>query len=250
VRNTADGDALRQKGSDRLTPVIIDVTDPGLIASAAEAVKSAVGGSGLAGLVNNAGIAVAGPLEFLPLAELRRQIEVNVIGQVATTQAFLPLLRRGKGRIVNIGSDAGRLSMPFLAAYCASKFALEALTDALRMELRPWGIEVSIVDPGNTATPIWEKSRAAAVELIRNMPEPAHQLYDPAITAVRKAAEREARTAIPPHSVARAVAHALTAPRPKTRYLVGLDARMRVAITRLLPDRLCDRLVLRHMGLK
>ncbi len=250
VRKTADGDSLREKASARVMPLIIDITDVDVIAAAAERVAVAVSASGLAGLVNNAGIAIAGPLEFLPLAEFRRQIEVNVIGQVAVTQAFLPLLRKGQGRIVNIGSSSGQLATPFLGPYCASKFALEAITDALRMELRPWGIEVSIIDPGNTATPIWEKSKATAEEIVRNMPERALELYGPAITAVQRAAEREARTAIPPDSVARAVAHALTAPRPKTRYFVGTDARMQVAIARLLPDRVCDGLILGHMGLK
>ena len=250
VRRTADGDSLREKASARVTPVIIDVTDVDVIAAAAERVAVSVSASGLAGLVNNAGIAIPGPLEFLPLAEFRRQIEVNVIGQVAVTQVFLPLLRKGQGRIVNIGSSSGQLSTPFLGAYCASKFALEAITDALRMELRPWGLKVSIIDPGNTATPIWEKSKATAEEIVRNMPERALELYGSAITAVQRAAEREARAAIPADSVARAVAHALTAPRPKTRYFVGRDTKVRVAIARLLPDRVCDGLILGHMGLK
>jgi len=250
VRKSDDGDGLRRKASARLTPVIIDVTDCDLIAAAAERVGATVGKSGLAGLVNNAGIAIAGPLEFLPLKELRKQIEVNVIGQVAVTQSFLPLLRHGKGRIVNIGSSLRQLSTLFLGAYCASKFALEALTDALHMELQPWGIKVSIVDPGNTATPIWGKSKAVANKIIGNLPVQAHELYGSVLTAVQRAAEREARTAIPPDGVARAGTHALTAARPNTRYFVGSDSKMQAAIARLLPDRLWDRLILGHMGLK
>ncbi len=250
VRRTADGEALRQRACPRLAPVTIDVTDVDLINAAADRVAAAVGESGLTGLVNNAGIAIAGPLEFLPLTELRKQIEVNFIGQVAVTQAFLPLLRKGKGRVVNIGSNSGFLSTPFLGAYCASKFALEAFTDALRMELRPWGIEVSIVDPGNTATPIWDKSKAVAERIVRNLPERALELYRTTLLTMQKVADREARSAIPPDSVVRAVTHALTAARPKTRYLIGTDTKIQAAIVKLLPDRIRDRLILGNMGLK
>ncbi|MEX0791398.1 MAG: SDR family NAD(P)-dependent oxidoreductase, partial [Actinomycetota bacterium] len=139
VRKQADADSLKQE-APAVTPLILDVTDEHSIAEAATAVKAAVGANGLAGLVNNAGITVPGPLEFLPAEDLRRQFEVNVIGPIAVTQAFMPLLRAGKGRIVNVGSIGGRVSTPFLGAYSASKFAIEAISDALRVELRPWGI--------------------------------------------------------------------------------------------------------------
>src|SRR5574341_29762 len=148
VRRPSDGETLKAKASARLTPVVMDVTDVASIDRAVETVKQAVGSVGLAGLVNNAGIGVGGPLEVVPLADLRKQFEVNVIGQVAVTQAFLPLLRQGRGRIVNMGSIAGRVVMPFMGPYSASKFALEALTDAMRLEFQPWGIQVSIVEPG------------------------------------------------------------------------------------------------------
>src|SRR5258708_33287478 len=153
VRREVDGGALKQKASGRLTPILLDVTDASSIKSAAAAVAASLDEEGLSGLVNNAGIAIAGPLEFLPIDELRRQFEVNVIGQIAVTQAFLPLLRKGHGRIVNMGSISGRLAFPLLGPYAASKFALRALTTALRMELRPWGIPVSIIEPSGIATP-------------------------------------------------------------------------------------------------
>ena len=249
VRKDADGDALKQKSSGRLTPVCIDVTDAATIASAAKTVTAAVGEAGLTGLVNNAAIAVAGPLEFLPIDDVRQQLEVNVTGQLAVTQAFLPLLRLARGRIVNIGSANGRVAIPFVGLYSASKFAMEGLTDAMRMELKPWGIEVSIIEAGGIDTPIWQKSTAAADEMIRNLPERAHELYGAAIPAFRKAAAREAQKAISPDIVAQAVTHALVSKKPGTRYSVGRNASLQVIIARLLPDRFRDGLILRRLGL-
>ena len=249
IRKPADGEALKARSSDRLTPVELDVTDEQMRAAAFETVAEATGSAGLAGLVNNAGITVAGMLEFLPVAELRNQLEVNVIGAVAVTQTFLPLLRRARGRVVNIGSDSGLLSTPFLGAYCASKFALEAITDALRLEVRPWGIKVSIIEPGSIQTPIWEKSRAAANLLLESMPRQAHELYGAAMEAVRKVSLKIAASGIPPTVVARTVAHALTANRPKTRYCVGKDATFQALLARYVPDRLRDALIARFMGI-
>lgn len=249
VRRPADGEALRAKASARLLPVELDVTDEASIARAAGLVAESAGDAGLAGLVNNAGISVAGPLEFLPIEELRRQLEVNVTGQVAVTQAFLPLIRKGNGRIVFMGSISGRLATPFLGPYAASKFALEAIADALRVELRPWGIRVSIVEPGSIATPIWEKGQDAADELEQQLSPRGHELYDPAIAAVRQAARDAAARGVPPGRVAKAVAHALTARRAKTRYLVGNDARLQLTMASLLPDRARDSLVSRVMKL-
>jgi NAD(P)-dependent dehydrogenase (short-subunit alcohol dehydrogenase family) len=246
VRKEVDGEALCRRASDRLTPVLLDVTDTAAIALAAETVASAVGGRGLSGLVNNAGIAAAGPLEFLPIPELRRQFEVNVIGQVAVTQAFLPLLRQQRGRIVNMGSVSGRTALPFTGAYCASKFALEALTDALRMEVRPWGILVSVVEPGVVATPMWEASRVTGDEVQRNLPQHATDLYGRAITNMRKYAAKMASDGIPADEVAKVVAHALTSKRPRTRYLVGWNARLRAAL-RFVPDGMRDRIIVRQL---
>ncbi len=243
VRRQEDGDALRRRASDRLVPIMLDVAGPLSVASAADSVAVATGGAGLAGLVNNAGIAVASPLEFLPLDELRRQLEVNVVGQIAVTQAFLPLLREGGGRVVNIGSISGRIATPLLGAYAASKFAMEGLTDTLRRELRPWGIPVSIVQPGRVATPIWEKSLEAADELLRASPRRAYDLYGPVIEKVRRDALKAARRSGSPEKVARAVEHALTAKRPRTRYPAGPDARLGALLARILPDPLLDRIL-------
>jgi NAD(P)-dependent dehydrogenase (short-subunit alcohol dehydrogenase family) len=244
VRNTADGQGLKAKASGRLIPIQLDITDAATIASALDRVATALDQGGLAGLVNNAGIAVAGPLEFLPIGEIRKQLEVNVLGQIAVTQAFLSLLRKGRGRVVNIGSISGRSALPFLGPYAASKFAMEALTDSLRLELRPWNIRVSIVEPGTIATPIWRKSLAAADEIARDLPERARQLYGPAIASMRRISA--ARTPIPAQAVAEAVEHALTAKRPRTRYVVGRDARLRKMLE-LLPDRTRDWLISRRL---
>jgi NAD(P)-dependent dehydrogenase (short-subunit alcohol dehydrogenase family) len=249
VRKVSDGEALQRRASERLRAVSLDVTDSGGIARATEVVSQAVGQAGLAGLINNAGIVVAGMTEFLPLSQLRAQLEVNVIGVVAVTQAFLPLLRKSPGRIVNIGSSSGPVATPFLGAYAASKFALEGLTDALRQELCPWAIQVSIVEPGNIRTPIWEKSLAAASQLLDQLPKEAHELYGQAIAAVRDAALREARAATPALAVAKAVTHALTAKKPKTRYTVGTDAKIQALLARFIPDRIRDGLIARHLGL-
>lgn len=247
IRKPADGERLSAAGPDRLTPVTIDVADGESIDRAAAEVSEATGGR-LSGLVNNAGIAVSAPLEFVPVDELRRQLEVNVVGQVAVTQAFLPMVRAARGRIVNIGSVGGRVALPLLGPYNASKFALEALTDCLRRELSPWGIEVAIVEPGGIATPIWDKSGAAADGLLSGMPPRVEELYGRLIAAIRREAEKTGRTGLPPSAVAEAVAHALTAKRPRTRYLIGRDAKARVAISRLIPDRAFDALVARSLS--
>jgi NAD(P)-dependent dehydrogenase (short-subunit alcohol dehydrogenase family) len=249
VRKDADGKALKKKARGNLTPVRMDVTDEAAITAAAETVGNAVGEGGLLGLVNNAGIAMPGPIEFLPLKDLRTQLDVNVIGQVAVTQAFLPLIRKGSGRIVNIGSIGGRMATPFQGAYNASKFAMEALTDSLRMELKPWGIHVSIVEPGNIDTPIWQKGLGQADVLLEKMPAYGRELYDPVVDAARQAAEKSAQAGIPPSAVAKAVVHALTAEKPKTRYVVGTDARIQAVVARLVPDGVKDWLVAREMGL-
>jgi NAD(P)-dependent dehydrogenase (short-subunit alcohol dehydrogenase family) len=233
VRSSADAERLRARSVE---PVTLDVTDAASIADAAER----LGGDGLQGLVNNAGIAVSMPLEFLPLEELRRQLEVNLVGQLAVTQAFLPQLRRARGRIVNVGSIAGRSSLPFLGAYAASKHALEAVTDALRVELRPFGIEVAIVEPASIATPIWAKGGENVQRLLEGLPPDVLTLYGERMTAFRSAAAAAALRAEPADDVAKVVEHALTAERPKTRYLVGRDARRRSRLERL-PDRLRDR---------
>lgn len=249
VRKDADGEALKARASERLRPIRIDVTQPGQIAAAAAQATEAVGEQGLAGLVNNAGIALAGPLEFLPIEELRRQLEVNVIGLIAVTQAFLPLIRKARGRIVNIGSISGKRTRPFVVPYAASKHAIEAISDGLRMELKPWGIEVALLEPGTIATPIWDKSRAKTGVLEKNMPEQCRRLYGPALEKLKIAIERIVKKATPPEDVAETIVHALTAPRPKTRYLIGRNARLEAFLVGCLTDRAYDRLLLHMLGI-
>jgi NAD(P)-dependent dehydrogenase (short-subunit alcohol dehydrogenase family) len=245
VRRIADGELLRAE-AEGIEPVLLDVTDPGQIASGVERLRA--DRVSLVGIVCNAGVVVSGPLEVLPIDDLRRQLEVNVVGQVAVVQAFLPLLRRDSGRIVLMSSIGGRLGQPLVGAYVASKHALEAIGDALRLELAPWGIEVSLVEPGAVQTPIWEKGMAAADTILEAMPAEARRLYGRAIAAMRGVAEREARTGVPAAEVAAAVQHALFATRPRTRYLVGMEARA-LAVLRRVPDRLRDQILLRATGL-
>ncbi|HEV2664213.1 MAG TPA: SDR family oxidoreductase, partial [Blastocatellia bacterium] len=213
VRRIEHGEALRQQASERLTPILLDVTDPHSIEAADRSVRDALGGRALAGLVNNAGIDIAGPLETASIANARLQFEVNVIGLLAVTQRFLPLLRQSKGRIVNIGSVLGRLAIPFMGAYSASKFALEGLTDALRIELRPWGIHVSLIEPGPVATPLWSKTH-----LMAGMNEErgaAGKLYATANAAAQAAFTQFGQSGISPDKVAAKVFEALTARNPK-----------------------------------
>lgn len=240
IRKDADGDALRARAKGSLTPVRLDVTDEASLAEAARQVEQAVGGSGLAGLVNNAGIAVPGPMEFLPIEDLRLQLEVNVIGLVAATQAFLPLIRGAGGRIVNIGSVSGLVTAPYTGAYCASKYAVEAVSDALRFELKPWGIQVAVIEPGPIATPIWEKSREIGRSLAKRVPQECGRYYGKHLAKMGDMVNGIESGAIPAERVADLVAHALTARRPKTRYLVGKGARLQTAILPKLPDRLRD----------
>jgi NAD(P)-dependent dehydrogenase (short-subunit alcohol dehydrogenase family) len=248
VRKQSDADSLRGSASGRTQPVTLDVTDSESITSAMRIVDEA-SPAGLAGLVNNAGISVGGPLEFVAIDEWRRGLEVNFIGQVMLTQAALPALRKARGRIVNMTSIGGRLASPFLGPYNASKYALEAVTDSLRLELRQFGIAVAAIEPGAVATPIWEKSRALSAEATSNMPPEALELYGPGFAAISKFISEGERSGVPPLEVARVVEHALTSNRPKTRYVVGRDAKMRLVLTRLLPTRVMDRVVVRAMGI-
>jgi NAD(P)-dependent dehydrogenase (short-subunit alcohol dehydrogenase family) len=248
VRRDEDGEALRQEGAGRVTPLRLDVTDRGSIERAAREVEAAIAGERLRGLVNNAGIGIGAPLEFIDLDELRRQFEVNAIGPIAVTQAFLSLIRTCRGRVVNVGSIGGRIAQPMLGPYNASKFALEALSDSLRMELAPWGIHVSLVEPGAIATAIWEKTDAYAARMLPALGPRATELYGAAIGAVLDTARMLSKQAIAPERVSKVIHHALTARRPRTRYLVGIDARVQALFARFLPDRVRDVVVLRFMG--
>jgi len=233
VRSHEAGDLLRDRGVE---PLDLDVTSPGQIAAAADAV-----GDTLDGLVDNAGISIAAPLELVAIEELRHQLDVNVVGQVAVTQAFLPALRRARGRIVLMGSIGGRSALPFLGPYAASKHALEAFADVLRVELHPWGIAVSIIEPASVKTPIWSKGAAHADVMSAGLSPADVELYAERIARFKEVALRRG-PGVEPEVVARAVEHALTARRPKARYLVGRDAHLRVWIERL-PTRLRDRVL-------
>ena len=233
IRRRDDAASLAALGA---TPVTLDVTDAATIAAARAQLERALAGQPLVGLVNNAGIPAAGPLELLPLDELRRVFEVNVVGVVAVTQAFLPLLKAARGRIVNISSLAGRAALPFLGPYAASKFALEAISDSLRRELWPFGVDVIVIEPGNIQSKIWDKVEAMDLTRYRGTP------YEAVLTRFRDSALRDGRAAPPADLVARAVRRALTARRPPTRIVVSAHPWLeRLAVG--LPDRWLDRLM-------
>lgn len=217
--------------------LVFDVTDPVAIGHAACTVEE------LDALVANAGIAIAAPLEFLPPEELQRQLDVNVVGQLRVLQAFLPALRRSGGRVVLMGSVGGKSALPFLGAYAMSKFALEAMADALRVELHPWGIHVAIVEPATIATPMWTRPQ----RVVESLPPEMLELYGDRLGKFRdKAASRSSSAALPAAEVAKVVEHALTSARPRSRYLVGPDAKRRARLQRL-PDRWRDRLLTRYL---
>jgi NAD(P)-dependent dehydrogenase (short-subunit alcohol dehydrogenase family) len=229
---------VRQAGEapEGTAELVFDVTD----AEGVRHVASQIGA--LDALVDNAGIAIAAPLEFLPPEELTRQLDVNVVGQLRVLQAFLPALRRSRGRVVLMGSIAGKSSLPFLGAYAMSKFALEAMADALRVEVAPFGMQVSIVEPGTIATPIWTKPQRTVDEF----PPEAAALYGERVVRIRQLAAERSSNAVPALDVAKAVEHALTSPKPKTRYIVGPDAKRRARVERL-PDRIRDKVLSRFL---
>lgn len=243
VRNP---DSLTEPVKD---PVTIDLADADSVGPACEQVLDRAGGR-LVGLVNNAGISLSGPFETLPLAEWRRQFEVNVFGQLAVTQALLPALLSSRGRIVNIGSIGGRYASPFLGPYNASKFAVRAWSDSLRVELAPHGVHVALVEPGSIDTPLWGKGFSHADAEVERLTDEQRARYERQIGGARKVAEFAAAHGIPPDKVAKVVEHALSSARPKGRYLVGADAHMQAGVA-VLPTRAMDRvtrLLLRQPG--
>jgi NAD(P)-dependent dehydrogenase (short-subunit alcohol dehydrogenase family) len=247
VRREEDAEALRAAGSERLTPVSLDVTEPEQVAAVAEAIAAA-GDAGLDGLVNNAGVAIPGPLETIPLEDFRRQLEVNLVAYVAVTQALLSQIRKAEGRVVFISSIGGRVAFPFGGPYHASKFGTEAIGDVFRQELRPWGLKVSIVEPGSIDTPIWERGQREGEEIEARSPQTS-LLYGAAIEKFRKVIEDTAERGIPPEKVAKAIAHALESKHPRSRYLVGLDAKVQARLKPLIPTALFDRIVARQLDL-
>ena len=246
VRRAEDGARLLQECPEHLAWVLLDVTDAAAIRAAVDTIQTllAAGHSGLVGLVNNAGIAVGGPLEFVSAELLRRQLEVNVIGLHAVTTAFLPLLRAARGRIVLMGSISGRIASPFIGPYTASKHAVEGLTDSLRLELAPEGIHVAVIEPGQVRTPIWDKGLASFDRISDQIPAEGQARYRNRLRVFQWLLGRAPRVAVPPERVADAVVHALFSSEPRTRYVIGTDARIRLWLSRLLPDRAMDAVVL------
>jgi NAD(P)-dependent dehydrogenase (short-subunit alcohol dehydrogenase family) len=246
VRSEADAHRVAAVHGN-VRPLLLDVTVHEQVLAAADAIGAS--GFPFCALVNNAGVAVAGPLEYLPVDEFRRQFEINVFGALAVTQAMLPLLRSaGKGRIVFMSSVSGQIAPPFIGAYASSKFALEALADALRMELSAFGLHVCVVQPGNVRTPIWQKGRAGKDALIARMPQEALRHYGKAVDALVRVTEREEATGVDPSLVANAVVRALTDKRPKARYPVGNPPAWQRRLASLLPERVRDRMILRTVS--
>ena len=245
VRKEADGLALSREARHGLTPLLLDVTDESAIERAVETVAAQAQGQ-LHGLVNNAGVGLGGPLELVPISRTRELFEVNVIGLLAVTKAFLPLLRKARGRVVNIGSLAGILAMPGASSYAASKFAVQAITDSLRLELEPFGVQVTIVDPGAVESALWEKGRAQKKALLEAAPQELLGLYAPLIEIGKRLGEQP-RGVLPASCVADEVLHALTSKRPKVRYLVGPGPKKAARLARV-PVRLRDSFLRRFMS--
>jgi NAD(P)-dependent dehydrogenase (short-subunit alcohol dehydrogenase family) len=227
----------------RIVPITLDVTDAGQVAALARALPPE-----LDAVVGNAGIVVDGPLEALSAGDLRRQFDVNVVGAVAVTNAVLPKIRAARGRIVFISSVSGRISTPMTGAYNASKFALEAIADALRLELRPWGIKVIVVEPNSTDTDMWRGAGNTLEQTVAAL-DPEHaRLYAGHIDGMRSAVKTIQRLAVPVEQVSDAIETALTAPRPKARYPVGLRSKVQLALTAATPTRINDAVLARATG--
>ncbi|HWH21024.1 MAG TPA: SDR family oxidoreductase [Solirubrobacterales bacterium] len=246
VRKEEDAAALRVESSERLEPLLLDVLDPDAIAAAAERIGAEPGG--LDGLVDNAGGAVPGPLEALPIEDFRRQVELNLTAQLAVTQALLPAIRTARGRIVLISSVGGRVALPFTGAYHAAKFGLEAVGDSLRQELAPWGIKVVLVEPGSIDTPIWSRGEEDADKILSGASPRIHELYGAAIERYREVVRETAERGIPPEKVAARIEHALDARRPRTRYLIGIDAQVMARLKPFVPTPVFDFLIAAAMG--
>ena len=248
VRNEGDAQALCSEASDRLVPVLMDVADQDSIERAKEQVTRIVGHAGLAGLVNNAGIGFISPLEFFPMDEVRRIFEINVFGLLAVTQAFLPLLRQNRGRIVNISSTASIFVMPFHGPYSASKMAINGISNALRRELKPLGVQVSMVVCGSISTPIWEKAKALSNRALGELSTEAMEIYAEHYRKVHEFFFKMGEAGVPPEEVARKIAHALTAKRARHTYYVGPDATFYKIADRFVYGRLRDWAVSRSIG--
>jgi NAD(P)-dependent dehydrogenase (short-subunit alcohol dehydrogenase family) len=250
VRKTQDADRLSKEFGGNFVPLLFDVTDEVAVQGAAKQVREHLHGETLFGLVNNAGIAVPGPLMHLPTEDFRHQLEVNLVSVLIVTKAFLPLLgsdrslRGNPGRIVNISSVGGKAGGPFVGAYSASKHGLEGFSESLRRELMLYGIDVIIVGPGSVATPIWDKAEQVEISTF------AHTEYAESIKRVQKYMIRNGRNGYPPEKVGEVVWHALTTPRPRVRYAVIPGNALSRVIQMLLPKRMVDRIIARNLGFR
>jgi NAD(P)-dependent dehydrogenase (short-subunit alcohol dehydrogenase family) len=246
VRREEDAQSLQRDGGERVRPLYLEVTDAASVLAARDAIAHAPE-TRLLGIVNNAGIAIAGPLEVLSASELRRQFDVNFFAPIAIAQIFLPLLRATRGRIVNVSSIGGRFAAPFVGAYASSKFALEAASDAMRVELRSSGVKVVLVEPGAVKTPIWSRSSAASARVFDGAPPELQAAYAAMTERMTRISARMDAEGSDPETVAVAIERALVAPYPRARYLIGRDARIRLIVSRL-PDGIRDAIVARVTG--
>lgn len=249
VRKQADGAALQADASGPLESVYIDVTDEKSITAMAEQVGAAVGNAGIAGLVNNAGTTLPGPVEYLSLSGFRQQLEVNLVGPLAVTKALLPLLQAGRGRVVNVTSVGGKAAIPMMAPYVAAKHGLEGLSDVLRLEFRRLGVHVSVIEPGFIATSMGGKLQRDTVDEIAALPEDGRRRYGPQMESIAESISDHAASGSRPEVVADAVLHALTSDKPRTRYPAGEGAKRILLLRRILPDRRFDKVILKAAGL-
>lgn len=250
VRKQADADALKAAFGAAFTPLLFDVTDDAAVKAAARTVEGALGGKTLGALINNAGVAVGGPMRYLPLAELQRQLDINLYGPIRATQAFLPALGADKkfagppGRIVNMSSVAGRMASPFMAPYAISKHALEAFSESLRRELMVHGIDVIVIGPGAIKTPIWAKADEIDVEAYRGTE------YFDLMSKMRETMQSYGAEGLPAEAVGALVRSALENPRPKARYAILKNKFMMWVLPNLLPKRVVDRAIAKRFGIE
>jgi NAD(P)-dependent dehydrogenase (short-subunit alcohol dehydrogenase family) len=244
-----DTSELRANLSDNAYIIDIDITQAGDISKARQTIGKIIGDDGLHGLVNNAGIAVTGPIEALPMEAIRQQFEVNFFGHVAMTQALLPAIRQAKGRIVNITSILGRVTVPFSAPYCASKYAMEAYSDSLRMELMPDGIEVIIIEPTIIGTNIWTKQQTWQDEMMSELPPQQQAKYENRLKILRTTTDEQASLGESPDIIADTIQHAMTSKRPKARYTVGREANAFLFLAKSMPSRWRDQILMRRLHL-
>jgi len=247
VRKQEDADRI---AGESIEPVIVDITDEQQVAALSDRVTSDPRGRSLGALVNNAGVAINAPAETIPLAEYRRHFDVNFFGHVAVVQTLLPaLIADGDARLVNISSIGGRVAFPTYGAYAASKFALEGFSDVLRREVARQGVKVIVIEPGTVATPMWDKGIATMDQLAGEMTADQHARYDDLVAAMQKQARQQAGSGTTPFQAAKVIADAIQSPKPRTRYLVGRDAKLLAGMTGLLSDHIVDRFVARNLGI-